>query len=218
MLSFFTTFTSLHTASVFIPSSSQQLPPKRRVQLTRQRELAFDTLPSFWIAPTQICSWLSLPALLSAIHEESSTAPDGDAWDNGAYHPTPTIIDAALALRLVSISVRLPTLKPQSMTLKPSRRRFATSSQVPRRISQHVICFLTGVPGSGKTLVGLSLAHLSENRTDAIHFMSGMVRLSPFFRSSSGSRECATAYQQPRRKYKRKLDRKCPRLRKNVHR
>ena len=38
---------------------------------------------------------------------------------------------------------------------------------------QCAICFLTGVPGSGKTLVGLSLAHADQNRADAIHFMSG---------------------------------------------
>ena len=37
----------------------------------------------------------------------------------------------------------------------------------------HAICFLTGVPGSGKTLVGLSLAHSDESKANAIHFMSG---------------------------------------------
>ena len=42
-----------------------------------------------------------------------------------------------------------------------------------RAENRHAICFLTGVPGSGKTLVGLSLAHSAENRASAIHFMSG---------------------------------------------
>ena len=42
-----------------------------------------------------------------------------------------------------------------------------------RTEGRHAICFLTGVPGSGKTLVGLSLAHSDENKADAIHFMSG---------------------------------------------
>jgi hypothetical protein len=42
-----------------------------------------------------------------------------------------------------------------------------------RTEKHHAICFLTGVPGSGKTLVGLSLAHSKQNSTDAIHFMSG---------------------------------------------
>jgi len=42
-----------------------------------------------------------------------------------------------------------------------------------RAENHHAICFLTGVPGSGKTLVGLSLAHSGENKTHAIHFMSG---------------------------------------------
>jgi hypothetical protein len=42
-----------------------------------------------------------------------------------------------------------------------------------RKSNQHAICFLTGVPGSGKTLVGLTLAHSAENKDNAIHFMSG---------------------------------------------
>jgi hypothetical protein len=42
-----------------------------------------------------------------------------------------------------------------------------------RSANQHTICFVTGVPGSGKTLVGLSVAHSDENRGEAIHFMSG---------------------------------------------
>ena len=40
-------------------------------------------------------------------------------------------------------------------------------------IGEHAICFLTGVPGSGKTLIGLSLAHSDENKVEPIHFMSG---------------------------------------------
>ena len=49
-------------------------------------------------------------------------------------------------------------------------QRIVDEARLERRRS---IVFLTGVPGSGKTLVGLSLAHLGRAKEDAIHFMSG---------------------------------------------
>jgi hypothetical protein len=42
-----------------------------------------------------------------------------------------------------------------------------------RQMKRHVICFITGVPGSGKTLVGLNLAFSKQSGDEPIHFMSG---------------------------------------------
>jgi hypothetical protein len=142
-------------------------------EITRQRELIFPTLPSFWIAPTAISSWSSLASLLASIPVDEIFSLDGAAWDNGAYSPTPTIIDAALALR-AGLDIReiahSEAAEHDIETVTEEIRTIVAHAQAEH---QHVICFLTGVPGSGKTLVGLSLAHLSNSRTDAIHFMSG---------------------------------------------
>jgi hypothetical protein len=148
-------------------SSSQQ------EGITRQRELIFPTLPSFWIAPTTVTSWPLLKDLLASIVEVKAVPPDGAMWDDGAYSPTPTIIDAALALR-AGLNIReiahSEAAEHDIETVTEEIRAVVATAQTEHK---HVICFLTGVPGSGKTLVGLSLAHLSESRTDAIHFMSG---------------------------------------------
>jgi hypothetical protein len=138
-----------------------------------QGELEFTALPSYWISPAQICSWEGLANLLASIPPGAGAPVDGEAWSNGAYHPTPTIIDAALALR-TGLRVREVAFSEAAENgieeVTEEIRRIVDRAKAE---SQHVICFLTGVPGSGKTLVGLSLAHLSESRTDAIHFMSG---------------------------------------------
>ena len=152
--------------------SASHVPEQTRISL-RQRELVFATLPSYWIAPTQTCSWDGLSSLLASIPESPSPAPDGETWDDGSYYPTPTIIEAALALRT--------GLKIQDIAHSEAAEHDieAVTKQIREIVSKaeteknHAICFLTGVPGSGKTLVGLSLAHLSESSTDAIHFMSG---------------------------------------------
>jgi hypothetical protein len=139
----------------------------------RQQELIFPTLPSFWIAPTQISNWQSLaPRLLSNANSQSA-APDGASWDDGRYSPTPTIIDAALALR-TGLGIReIAHSEAAEHDIDTVTQEIRTIIDHAKTHNQHAICFLTGVPGSGKTLVGLSLAHLSESRTDAIHFMSG---------------------------------------------
>jgi hypothetical protein len=139
----------------------------------RQRELTFPTLPSFWIAPTTIASWSALPKLLTSIPEGSAPSPDGAAWEDGAYSPTPTIIDAALALRS-GLNIReIAHSEAAEHDIESVTEEIRSIVAAAKSGQQHAICFLTGVPGSGKTLVGLSLAHLSESRTDAIHFMSG---------------------------------------------
>jgi hypothetical protein len=139
----------------------------------RQHELLFPTLPSFWIAPTQVSTWQSVTTVLLSIANSKSAPPNGAIWDDGRYSPTPTIIDAALALR-TGLSIReiahSEAAEHDIDTVTKEIRTVIAQAQIH---NQHAICFLTGVPGSGKTLVGLSLAHLSESRTDAIHFMSG---------------------------------------------
>jgi hypothetical protein len=139
----------------------------------RQDELTFDTLPSYWIAPTQRCSWCSLPQLLRGLPQSRDGLSDGADWEDAAYFPTPTIIDAARALR-TGLKIREVAFSEASEhDIELVTDEIRSIADGARANEQHVICFLTGVPGSGKTLVGLGLAHLSESRTDAIHFMSG---------------------------------------------
>lgn len=137
----------------------------------RQIEM-FPQLAIYWIAPVQTTSWGQLAnVLLTAV--EDSIHPDPAAWDEAAYYPVPSIIDAAMALR-TGLSIReiahSEASEHEIQAVCQTVQGFVNDAQLNRR---HAICLLTGVPGSGKTLVGLSLAHSVENRASAIHFMSG---------------------------------------------
>jgi len=148
-------------------------PEQPRTNNIHQRELLFPTLPSFWIAPTQVTHWQSLSSLIRSFADTAAPPPDGAAWNDGPYSPTPTIIDAALALR-TGLSIReIAHSEAAEHDIDTVTEEIRSVIEHAREHHEHAICFLTGVPGSGKTLVGLSLAHLSESRTDAIHFMSG---------------------------------------------
>lgn len=137
-----------------------------------QREL-FPQLCTYWVAPVIRSSWLDLTHLLLEIAELSTGQMLSEAWDDSPYFPVPSIIEAAVALRS-GLSIReVAHSEASEHEIEMVVQTVQELVDRARAQRQHVICFLTGVPGSGKTLVGLSLAHSRENKTDAIHFMSG---------------------------------------------
>jgi hypothetical protein len=137
-----------------------------------QREF-FPQLPTYWIAPVLKSSWDELVSVLSEVEKHSSGVVSAEDWDNSPYFPVPSIIEAALALR-TGLGIReIAHSEASEHEIEQVRQTIQTYVDKARAESHHAICFLTGVPGSGKTLVGLSLAHSKENRASAIHFMSG---------------------------------------------
>ncbi|HEY5510071.1 MAG TPA: DUF2075 domain-containing protein [Prolixibacteraceae bacterium] len=99
----------------------------------------------------------------------------GLEFARGSYSPTPTIIEAAVSL-YNSHSVENITRNDADVV-----NLTLTTSSISRIIdyakdnSVKVICFVTGVPGAGKTLVGLRVAttHLDKGKGTASVFLSG---------------------------------------------
>jgi hypothetical protein len=137
------------------------------------QEEMFPQLAIFWVNKVLTTSWDNLAQLLSAISNRATAQIEVESWDDSPYHPVPSIIEAAIALRS-GLSIR-EIAHSEASEHEVSVVRQTVQSYVDKAHAdgQHVICFLTGVPGSGKTLVGLSLAHSHENQTNAIYCMSG---------------------------------------------
>lgn len=134
----------------------------------------FPQLATYWIASVTQIPWHQLCRVLLSLQNENEVQMDVELWDSSPYHPVPTIIEAAKQLR-TGLSIR-EIAHSEASEHEIEIVRDAIQNYVDRARSQkrHVICFLTGVPGSGKTLVGLSLAHLEgSDKSDAVHFMSG---------------------------------------------
>ena len=139
----------------------------------RQVEM-FPQLARYWIAEVMQTPWSHLAKVLLLVAEEDGQQIDHGTWNDSPYHPVPTIIEAAKQLR-TGLSVRDIALSEASEheieMVRDTIQGFIDEARVQKR---HTICFLTGVPGSGKTLVGLSLAHLDGvDTSEAVHFMSG---------------------------------------------
>jgi hypothetical protein len=100
---------------------------------------------------------------------------DADRWVNSIYKPTPTIIEAAQALyrghKVEEISRSEAGAENLTRTAAAIHQIIAYS----QKHKQKSICFLTGVPGSGKTLAGLNLANSWHNVDNDEHavFLSG---------------------------------------------
>ena len=105
----------------------------------------------------------------------NDTVIDAIKWANSRYKPTPTIVQAAQALysghNVADISRSDAGAKNLQITGAAIDKIIEHSKQNNRKS----ICFVTGVPGAGKTLAGLNIAtnhmHINENE-DAV-FLSG---------------------------------------------
>lgn len=109
---------------------------------------------------------------LSSI-EAPPIAPE--AWVCSPYQPTPTIIEAAQSLyawhSVEAISRHDAGARNLAIT---SRRVEELIEQAARQREKHII-FVTGVPGAGKTLVGLNVATKKRDEHQQTHavFLSG---------------------------------------------
>jgi hypothetical protein len=137
------------------------------------QEEMFPQLAIYWVNKVVTSSWDNLASILCIIAKRGTGQLEVQTWDDSPYHPVPSIIEAAIALRS-GLSIReIAHSEASEHEIGVVRQTVQSYVDKARTDGQHVICFLTGVPGSGKTLVGLSLAHSHENQANAIHFMSG---------------------------------------------
>jgi hypothetical protein len=99
---------------------------------------------------------------------------DPGSWNSGEYLPTPTIIEAARLLYEGQNVREVSRCHAGAENLTRTAEAIAEAIRVARQNDQKIICFITGVPGAGKTLAGLNIIHdrhLHEGTLGA--FLSG---------------------------------------------
>ena len=99
---------------------------------------------------------------------------DAERWSRGNYRPTPTIIEAAKALYANHTVDEIARSDAGALNLQATSRRVEELIDEARAQNRKLICFVTGVPGAGKTLVGLNVATRRDEAspTHAV-FLSG---------------------------------------------
>ena len=115
---------------------------------------------------------LTINSVLSSVQDQDLSIAD---WINSRYAPTPTIIEAAQAM------YRNHSVKDISRNDAGAHNLTATTETINqiiddcKRNHKKAICFVTGVPGAGKTLAGLNIANERHNFDVDEHavFLSG---------------------------------------------
>ncbi len=96
-------------------------------------------------------------------------------WIHSPYKPTPTIIEAAQALYANHNVEAIARSEASGDNIAVTSVRLLEIIHTAKTEQQKVICFVTGVPGAGKTLVGLNIATQHSKKEDEEYsvFLSG---------------------------------------------
>src|SRR5436309_10649888 len=104
-----------------------------------------------------------LGGVLKFIGDEAGI--DRMQWESGRYCPTPTIIEAALALYKGHSVSDIARSDASATNLTVTSSAISEVIRESKARSLKSICFVTGVPGAGKTLVGSMLQHSTRTKT-----------------------------------------------------
>lgn len=128
------------------------------------------------VRPPRRCNAAGLATALREAREQSKGSEiDGASWVSAPYRPTPTIVEAARALygRHSVDAISRNDAGARNLTATSSKIESVIESAVQEKFK--AIVFVTGVPGAGKTLVGLNVATHRRREEEVTHavFLSG---------------------------------------------
>ena len=116
---------------------------------------------------------------------------DDVAWGASPYRPTPTIIEAARALYAKHEVAEISRSDAGAINLGQTSDELFRIIDRTRESKEKAICFVTGVPGAGKTLVGLNIATRYSDEESELYsvFLSGNKPLVDILREAL-ARDC----------------------------
>ena len=127
------------------------------------------------LVPMRCTIELLPPTLRRVLVFAGDESIDSDQWESGRYSPTPTIIEAAMALYNSHSVEEISRNDAAAINLSVTSAAISEIIQSARANSFKAVCFVTGVPGAGKTLVGLNIATQRRAESDELYsvFLSG---------------------------------------------
>lgn len=128
------------------------------------------------IAEPVLARMEQLPALIDGCAGATAFEPiDVESWLRSGYQPTPTIVEAAQALYQNHAVEEIARSDASAQNLSQTTDCIAAIIDRSKTERRKSICFVTGVPGAGKTLAGLNVAtkRAQEHSDEHAVFLSG---------------------------------------------
>lgn len=113
-----------------------------------------------------------LEELVGQLGADSMPAIDAFEWDAAGFRPIPPIVEAAVALYTNKDIFEIGHACAANETLSRTTSTLVSAVRDAKENRKRTICFVTGVPGAGKTLVGLNAVH-NEELKGCSTFLSG---------------------------------------------
>ena len=104
---------------------------------------------------------------------ETKSNSNDDLWAISRYAPTPTIIEAASALYNNHTVDNISRSDASAENLNKTCAFISEIIEKAKNEKFKAICFVTGVPGAGKTLVGLNIATQQFAKNEVAVYLSG---------------------------------------------
>ena len=147
------------------------LPTDALASRDMQFELAFDHVAR----PILLCPQDLGPVIKMIAANHHATGFDALVWETSGYRPTPTIIQAATALYARHNVADITRNDAGAINLTRTEAAINLAIDASRSGNAKAICFITGVPGAGKTLAGLNIATRRSTHENDEHatFLSG---------------------------------------------
>ena len=109
-------------------------------------------------------------SVLKSIPHDTQILVTDDVWAKSGYEPTPTIIEAAIALYEENT---VEDITKHGGDIDNASLELLNIINYCRDNNRKGICFITGVPGAGKTLIGLNTAIDQFNKGEKAVYLSG---------------------------------------------
>ncbi len=154
-----------------------------------------------------------------ALSLSSGVAIDALLWENSIYKPTPTIIEAAQALYRGHNVEEISRNDAGAINLSITATCINQIIEKTKSKSEKSICFLTGVPGAGKTLAGLNIANERKKIDEKDHavFLSGNGPLVAVLREALARDDVKTSKEKGEKIIKKDAERKAKTFIQNIH-
>jgi hypothetical protein len=138
-------------------------------------QVKFQADPDLVYHPISVSASSFRPALDLALRSIQAQPLDLASWEGTPYLPTPTIIEAAKALYGRHSVDAITRRDAGRKNLAVTSGRIEELVDIARAECRKIICLVTGVPGAGKTLVGLNVATRRRDRNQPTHtvYLSG---------------------------------------------
>ncbi|SCY32586.1 Uncharacterized conserved protein [Nonlabens sp. Hel1_33_55] len=137
----------------------------------------------------------NISSIIKSFLTLGSATIDHVYWENSIYKPTPTIVEAAQALYKGHNVKEITRSDSGAINLSRTSSYINSIIEFSKQNSKKSICFITGVPGAGKTLAGLNIAvdRMKTDEDEHAVFLSGNGPLVEVLREALTRDEVKTA-------------------------